>query len=362
MKITFVTPFIFPNGGMRVVATYARALSERGHKVTVVAQPDKPKFSFKDRMKLLAGRHWRPAKLPRSTLFDFLGPNLRELPEERPVTAADLPDADVIVATWWETAEPVAKMPPEKGAKVYFLQDYEVFDRPYSDRVIATFRADMTRIAVSDYIAGSLSAHHDVTDVEVIPNAVDHAQFNAPPRGRGTPFRVGSMYTGSPRKRVWLATEALERAKAELPELEAVFFGSGRPGATVTIPSWSDYRQRPTQAEIPGIYASCDAWLFASEKEGFGLPLLEAMACRTPVVATRAGISPTLVTPKNGRLVDGDAQSLADAILTLARLSETEWRAVSEAAHATALTYNWAASADRFEAALARAADVSRAA
>ena len=30
------------------------------------------------------------------------------------------------------------------------------------------------------------------------------------------------------------------------------------------------------------LYGGCDAWLFATRNEGFGLPILEAMACRTP--------------------------------------------------------------------------------
>ena len=36
MKITFVLPLASTNGGIRVVATYARILHERGHDVTVM--------------------------------------------------------------------------------------------------------------------------------------------------------------------------------------------------------------------------------------------------------------------------------------------------------------------------------------
>jgi glycosyltransferase involved in cell wall biosynthesis len=43
------------------------------------------------------------------------------------------------------------------------------------------------------------------------------------------------------------------------------------------------------------VYADCDVWLFASFSEGFGLPIIEAMACRCPVVATRAGCAPDVI-------------------------------------------------------------------
>ncbi|MFG0252005.1 MAG: hypothetical protein ACF8NJ_03935, partial [Phycisphaerales bacterium JB038] len=41
MRITFLLPAIDLSGGVKVVATYARMLSERGHEVTVVS-PERP--------------------------------------------------------------------------------------------------------------------------------------------------------------------------------------------------------------------------------------------------------------------------------------------------------------------------------
>jgi glycosyltransferase involved in cell wall biosynthesis len=45
-------------------------------------------------------------------------------------------------------------------------------------------------------------------------------------------------------------------------------------------------------AELPGLYAGAQAFVLPSSYEGFGLPLLEAMACGTPVVCTDAGALP----------------------------------------------------------------------
>lgn len=44
--------------------------------------------------------------------------------------------------------------------------------------------------------------------------------------------------------------------------------------------------------ELPALYAGAEAFVYPSLYEGFGLPILEAMACGTPVVASRAGSLP----------------------------------------------------------------------
>jgi len=40
-------------------------------------------------------------------------------------------------------------------------------------------------------------------------------------------------------------------------------------------------------ADLPALYSGAVAFLFPSHYEGFGLPLLEAMACGTPVIASQ---------------------------------------------------------------------------
>ncbi len=55
--------------------------------------------------------------------------------------------------------------------------------------------------------------------------------------------------------------------------------------------------------DIPAMYGLADAFVFPSLYEGFGMPVLEAMACACPVITTERGCSPE---------VAGDAAILVD--------------------------------------------------
>jgi glycosyltransferase involved in cell wall biosynthesis len=46
------------------------------------------------------------------------------------------------------------------------------------------------------------------------------------------------------------------------------------------------------KASLPGLYAGATAFLYPGIYEGFGLPIIEAMACGTPVVTSRTGAAP----------------------------------------------------------------------
>ena len=48
------------------------------------------------------------------------------------------------------------------------------------------------------------------------------------------------------------------------------------------------------KAELPGLYAGAAAFLYPGIYEGFGLPIIEAMACGTPVVTSTTGAAPEI--------------------------------------------------------------------
>ncbi|HLV02800.1 MAG TPA: glycosyltransferase family 4 protein [Acidobacteriota bacterium] len=82
------------------------------------------------------------------------------------------------------------------------------------------------------------------------------------------------------------------------------------------------------QEDVAGILAVADLLVFPSlAPEGFGRPLIEAMAAGLPIVATRVGPTSEIVGPEAARLVEpGDVEGLAEEIVGLlqnpARASE----------------------------------------
>ena len=69
--------------------------------------------------------------------------------------------------------------------------------------------------------------------------------------------------------------------------------------------------------DLPELYNCAELFIIVSVHEGFGFPLLESMACGTPVIAARAGALPE-ITGGAGLMVDPyDVQSVGEAIYAL---------------------------------------------
>ena len=70
--------------------------------------------------------------------------------------------------------------------------------------------------------------------------------------------------------------------------------------------------------ELPALYAGASAFVLPSVYEGFGLPVLEAMAAGTPVVTTNVTALPETAGGA-ARLTDPDPEALRDALVDAAR-------------------------------------------
>lgn len=350
MRITFVLPFAGLSGGVRVVATYAQQFTEQGHEVYVLSARRSGQSLLRTLWLRLTLRAHKIRPKPPSPFLDFLGPRHIRYDPKRPLSAAMVPDADVVIATWWRTAPKVRELPDSKGKKFYLIQDYEAFEFQPVDEVAASYRLPLRKIAVSGYIRDQIAKRHGVEDITVINNAVELQKFTSAPRSKSKRFTVGFLYNSHPRKRCDLAIEALEQARETLPELHVIVFGGRPPSSRLPLPEWMEYHLAPAQHDIPKLYQSCDVWLFPSAQEGFGLPLLEAMASRTPVIASPAGAAPDLIESGNGILLpeEAGAEEFCAEILRFAALSPDQWRAYSEAAYVTASHNDWEHSATKF--------------
>jgi glycosyltransferase involved in cell wall biosynthesis len=352
MKINFVMPVVGLSGGIRVVAIYAKKLQERGHIVHLISPPS-PSPTWRRRIRnLINGDHH--VRIPPSH-FDGLDVAHHVLERHRQVVDSDVPDADLTIATWWETAEWVAALSRSKGAKAYFVQHHEVFSWLPRERVEATYRLPLHKIVIAEWLRRVMSEQYGDDDVDLVSNAVDHAQFFAPPRSKQQRATVGFMYNTADFKGVDVTLEVVRRVRRRKPDLRVLVFGGEAMPASVC--PGAEYVRRPAQHLIRDIYAGCDVWLTASRSEGFNLPAMEAMACRTPVVSTRTGWpEEAIVNGVNGWCVEvDDVDAMTAATARVLESSNEVWQSMSQNAHATVEHASWDTAALQFEAALFRA-------
>src|SRR5439155_26821337 len=120
LRITFVLAGDNLSGGVRIIAQYAGRLKRRGHDVVVVARPPR-RHSLSEKMRgLLRHGQWIAEEAPRESYFDGSGVDVKVLESYRPVAEGDVPDADVIIATFWTTAAWVDSLSSRKGRKALF--------------------------------------------------------------------------------------------------------------------------------------------------------------------------------------------------------------------------------------------------
>ncbi len=356
MRITFVCGEVSQRGGGRVTAEYARRLAAKGHDVTVVARKPKVHSLKKAAFLKVLGKYQHTSTRDRAVYFEPLGDRFHWLPNKWPLEPSDLPEADVLIATWWRTAFEVAMMPPGKGRKFYFIQHHEVHDHLPYDLSSGSYWLPLRKITIADWLVDTMAERYSDHNVAKVPNSVDTRQFDAPARERNEVPRVGFMYAPVHYKGTDICIQAVEAARVRFPALQVTAFGAGDLLEKLPLPKGTEYHKSPPQNSIPKIYASCDLWLFGSRNEGFGLPLLEAMACRTPVVATKAGAAPDLIEPgQNGFLAEiDDAHALGEKLIEALMFTPEEWRSISDSAYAQVRKYTWDDATKAFEAALAR--------
>jgi glycosyltransferase involved in cell wall biosynthesis len=351
MRITFLLPSDNLTGGNRVVAIYAQQLMARGHQVLVVTcAPDR--LSWREKLRALVRRDWpalRNDGVAQPGHIELSGVPHKILERPRAIEASDVPDADIIIATWWETAAWMHGMPAAKGRKVHLIQGYEVWLAPQAtSQVQAALKLPNLKIAISSELKQTIEEQLGDLGITVVPNAVDLTQFNAPRRSKQQTPTVGFVYAVARIKGADICTRACELARLQVPQLKVVAFGADQPSAEVPVPSGTEFFYRPAQGELRDVYAQCDAWLFGSRLDSFGLPILEAMACRTPVIAVPIGAASDLLGDGTGVLVAKESpEAMAAAIVALCRQSADQWECASERAYRRAHGYSWDDAADR---------------
>lgn len=284
-RITFILPGPgnIPVGGPKVVYEYGNGLARRGHAVTIVHPATPWTNRGLVRRGLTTARYLRRradnSYLPDRWFAVDKGVELRWTPT---LNEACIPDADIVFATAWPTAQWVASYPPEKGEKYYLIQHFESWSGSGED-VISTWRLPLKKIVISKWLlemASSLGQR-----ATYIPNGLDFNAFGADiqPESRD-PLSVMMLVHHLPWKGTRDGVTALEIARERVPALKVTLFGTER--RPRWIPRWMAYHRNPLQARLRQLYNASAIFVAPSWSEGWDLTASEALACGNALAAT----------------------------------------------------------------------------
>jgi len=348
MRITFVLSSLTLSGGTKAVFEFANKLHSQGHLVTVVyslidPHPTLKGYTWKSLFKKLITMGRALTSGPRVDWFDLK----TRLICARHLSDEYIPDADIVVATWWRTVDPVMRLSATKGKKIYLAQHYEVWGGP-KDQVDKSYLSGIPIVVHSNWLKNILCDNLGVKTDLLVVHAPDHDHFFPEP----VKIDTGHINLLMPYRRLeWKGVkdgiQAFEIAKQTCPNITLSMYG---PRRGPDIPSYVKFHERPSNDELRKLYNTADIFIFPSHIEGFGMPPMEAMACTCPVVSTDVGaVSEYTLNGKFALLSPPKKPNmLAENIVKLVQ-DEHLRNELAEKAYKNILTFTWENSAKALE-------------
>ena len=146
--------------------------------------------------------------------------------------------------------------------------------------------------------------------VRVIPHGIDHSRFS-PSDDEREPFLLYPARAW-PHKNHARLYEAFALLRRDRPQLRLVLTGGGHSGAA---PDGVDVRGHVPVDELVSLYRRAAALVFPSRYEGFGQPVIEAMACGCPVACSDIPALVEVAGNAARTFSADDAESIAAAVL-----------------------------------------------
>jgi glycosyltransferase involved in cell wall biosynthesis len=204
--------------------------------------------------------------------------------------------------------------------------------------------------------------------MRVIPNGVSDAfrggATNEPslPSGVRPPYLL-AVGTRKPHKNLECAVDVLAKLAAHDATLTLVVAGESGPhwrhvaarAERLGVARRVRALEPVTDDELRALYRGAEALLFPSRYEGFGLPLLEAMSCGTPVIASNATSIPEVTGTAAMLFGPDDAAGMADAVMQLRANAAFRAELIARGL-ARAAQFSWDRCAEQTEAVLLEAA------
>jgi hypothetical protein len=321
-RIIFVLPATTVSGGIRTVFEQADSFLKRGFAAEIWALQEQPTWiDVEVQIRTF------------STYFDM-------------VVALRSEEA-IKVATWWETAQVVWLGSVNAGIPSYYVQEFETWFYPDNASaraaVASSYRLEMHHVTIADYQRGELKGIG--VDATLVPSGFNSENFHLLPgvsRRSDTVLALGRSFfqkNFAMTLAAWF-TLGQRRPRLSLYGIEPEIAADDR----------IHYFLKPSNNEVNALYNESTCFVQTSRHEGFGLPIIEAMATGCPVITTDSHGNRDFCFDEVNCLVveQDDVEGLARAIERLMADPELQEK-LRTAGLQTAQKYRWSVVMDQLE-------------
>jgi glycosyltransferase involved in cell wall biosynthesis len=321
MEINFILPGIGVSGGSRAIFEISDRLEKRGHEVRIVFPFLPPGYFLEDERSWLNIRKvlgaFRRSRRSEPDWFEFnSNAEFKRIPSLYPTRYFEnsVPDADISIATAWQTAEFVANLADSKGEKYYFVQHYEVWKlwenracwnlakkenpdipslgmvniepkkeefRQHKSKVDRTYSLPLSKIVTSSWEEAVMSELGEEyvgsvdIGIEMEPIDKDYEEN----------IEILALYRGKDHKGDNQVLSSFKQLNSKFQDVRFVMFGS----KPENLPGFIEFHNNPKDEKMTELYSRADLLIYPSWVEGWGMPPMEAMACKTGLVSTDVG-------------------------------------------------------------------------
>lgn len=251
----------------------------------------------------------------------------------------------------------------------YMVRNHSQLGSPYGAAEHVYYRLPMAGlkradhlIAVSEYTKQCLVEHLGIAPdkISVVYNGIDHERFRplmvpaairerfGLPEGRRYLIYVGSE---DPRKNLVTLVGALAQLRRELPNVELIKVGRAHfnqerqrlldLATQLGVRTAIHFLEDVPEDDLRLLYNLADLCAMPSLYEGFGFPVLEAMACGTPVVYAKAGSLPEIARDAGVQVFPCDVDTLTSTLLAFLKQKQNRLL-LQRAGQNQAARFTWA--------------------
>ena len=334
MKITFVLPGRGRSGGVRVTVEMGNCLLKRGHDVRIIYY--RPALYTPSGLKRQASYVYRQNRFDNADWVDsFEG---TKTPFNR-LEDVSYSTGEIVISVG------VFFVPYLLGLKddVHKVQYCHGLPGDERDPLRAFLDFPIPTISVSDALVETLEKHSGEKVLGVVPNGIDSKNYYTD--GRLARSGIGTIYDVAYEKAPEDTIELIGQIRKRWPSMPRYVFGKMKRPKGIDRGSYFRYPSIPKGREL---YSRSKIWLVTSRREGFGLPVLEAMACGALVISTKHDNAYSLIKHgENGFLVDvGDHEGFMRYIEFVLNNDDVRQR-ITRQAYKTVKKYTWDRAAEK---------------